>query len=130
MEYGKGTIILKHGIIFKDSQTPDPRYCHPAMIAIATDSITDETYYLTLTSQIHNYAIYEDAYYLLGQDIFQTVSLDKPSMINLRNIYKERIFEKIVGGLPPKLYKDVMRKFKLYQGSHPDPLFEELKPWI
>ena len=127
MEYGKGTIILKQGIIFKDNQTRDSKICHPAMIAIATDSITDETYYLTMTSQVQKYALYEDRYYLLGTDLFESVNLDRPSMINLQNIYKERIRENKVGGLPPRLYKDVIRKFKAYQEENPDPLYTELK---
>ncbi|WP_274939993.1 hypothetical protein [Chordicoccus furentiruminis] len=127
MEYGKGTIILKQGIIFKDNQSRDSKICHPAMIAIATDSITDETYYLTMTSQVHKYAIYEERYFLLGQDLFEIANLDRPSMINLQNIYKERIREKKVGGLPPRLYREVIRKFKQYQETSPDPLYAELK---
>lgn len=130
MKYGKGTIILKKGIIFKNDQSRDPKICHPAMLVIATDSITDETYYLTMTSQVQLYALYEDRFFLLGTDLFKAVNLERPSLINLQNIYKDYVTEKKVGGLPPKLYKDVIRKFKEYQEKRPDPLFDELKMFV
>ena len=130
MEYGKGTIILKRGIIFKDNQLRDSKYCHPAMIAIATDSITNETFYLTMTSQIQKYVLYEEQYYLLGSDTFQIVNLDRPSMINLKNIYKEQINDRKVGGLPPQIYKQVIKKFKRCQEIAPDSLYEELKQYL
>lgn len=130
MEYGKGTIILKRGIIFKDTYTRDSKSCHPAMVAIATDNITDDTYYLTITSQVQKYTFDDECYYLLGKDLFESVNLDRPSMINLKNIYKDRVDEKKVGGLPPSLYKDVIRKFKKFQDSNPDPLYSELKTYL
>ncbi len=132
MEYGKGTIILKRGIVFKDNQLRDSKVCHPAMVAIATDSITGETYYLTMTSQVHKYALYEERYFLLDEETlnFASISLDRPSMVNLQNIYKEYVNDKKVGGLPPRLYKAVMRKFMAYQEKNPDPLYEELKMYI
>ena len=35
MNYDKGNVIEKRGIIFKDTYTPDPKGKHPVMIAIA-----------------------------------------------------------------------------------------------
>ncbi len=130
MEYGKGTIILKHGIVFKDMQTRDSKICHPAMIALETDIYTGETYYLTMTSQVQKYLIYEEKYFLLDDEMIGEIKLDRPSMINLENIYRETINERKVGGLPPKLYKAVIRKLKKYQEEHPDPLYEDLKMHI
>ena len=130
MEYKKGTIVLKQGIIFKDNWERDSKICHPAMIAIATDNITDETYYLTMTSQVEKYLLYEDDYFLLDDDMIERVHLERPSMINLRNIYKDIIEDKTVGGLPPQLYKETINKLKMCQNKNPDPLYEELKPYI
>ncbi len=129
MEYKKGAIVLKSGTIF-DNGDVDPRSCHPTLIPIGRDSITDDVYYLIITSKVGKYAFYEEKFYLIDEDMVDEVHLEVPSMINLEEIHKDREFINIVGGLPPYMYKDVIRKFKVYQEKHPHKLYEEVKNLI
>lgn len=74
--------------------------------------------------------MYEDKFYLIDEDLVEAVHLEVPSMINLEEIHKDRKFIDTVGGLPPFLYKDVIRKFKTYQEKHPHRYYGELKSLI
>ena len=68
MNYDKGNVIEKRGIIFKDDFTPDPKGKHPAMIAIAVTEDNQHMYFLTLTSQTDKYFArpdMKDRYFLL-----------------------------------------------------------------
>ena len=129
MEYKKGSIVLKSGTVF-DNGDVDPRPCHPSFIPISRDDLTDDVYYLVITSKVGKYTRYEDKYYLIDEDLVEAVHLEVPSMINLEEIHKDRKFIDTVGGLPPFLYKDVIRKFKVYQENHPHRYYEELKSLI
>lgn len=126
MEYKKGSIVLKSGTVF-DNGDVDPRPCHPTLIPIGRDSVTDDVYYLIITSKVSKYAFYEEKFYLIDEDMVDTAHLEVLSMINLAEIHKDREFIDTVGGLPPFMYKDVIRKFKAYQEAHPHKYYEEVK---
>lgn len=127
MEYGKGTIVLVEHQVFKDDGSRDPKFCHPAVIVLATDLYSGETYYLTMTSQIGKYVTYEEQYFLIEGDMAERSHLKKPSMVNLANIYRAKINERISGGLEPRDYKAMIAKFKAYQAKRPDPYYQEIK---
>ena len=129
MEYKKGSIVLKSGMVF-DNGDVDPRPCHPTLIPIGRDSVTDDVYYLIITSKVGKYAFYEDKFYLIDEEMVDAAHLEVPSMINLAEIHKDRKFIDTVGGLPPFMYKDVIRKFKAYQEAHPHKYYEEVKAFI
>ena len=74
--------------------------------------------------------MFEDKYYLIDEDLVEAVHLEVPSMINLEEIHKDRKFIDTVGGLPPFLNKDVIRKFKAYQEEYPHRYYGELKSLI
>lgn len=80
MEYKKGSIVLKSGTVF-DNGDVDPRPCHPSFIPIARDDLTDDVYYLVITSKVGKYTRYEDKYYLIDEDLVEAVHLEVPSMI-------------------------------------------------
>lgn len=130
MKYRSGTIVYKEGIIFKRTQEKDPKTSRPILIPIASNSTTNNTYFLLLTSETKWYLVHDEAYYLIGEKAFSHIKLKKPSLINLQDIYKENVDEEIEGGLPPRIYREVIEKFKQYQEEHPDELYEELKPLL
>ena len=129
MEYKKGSIVNKSGTVF-DNGDVDPRFSHPTLIPIARDNVMDDVYYLIITSKVGKYNLYEEQFYLIDEDMVEMAHLDSPSMVNLREIHKTRDFGKIKGGLPPFLYKEVIRKFKAYQELHPHEHYEEVKNLI
>ena len=129
MDYGKGTIIFATRTKFGDNGQYDNRKGHPGMIPIASDDISNETYYLMLTSNVSRINIYPDQYYDLS-DIWEEVHLEKPSLINLQYIYKGHISGDKLGGLMPKIYKDVIRRLKKYQEENPCELYDEIKSKI
>ena len=99
------------------------------MIPIAIDDFSDEIYYLLLTSNIGRAQIYPDQYYDLS-DHWEEVGLQKPSLINLQHIYKGNGGMKTIGGLWPRLFKDVIRRLKEYQNMNPSKYYEEIKNLI
>ncbi len=126
MNYGKGTIIFARRTKFADNGQYDNRAGHPGMIPIASDDISDETYYLMLTSNVGRKNLYPEQYYDLSE-VWEQIPLEKPSLINLENIYKGRISGDKLGGLWPQLYKDVIRELKRYQEEHPCENYEKIK---
>ena len=126
MNYGKGTIIFATRTVFADNGQYDNRPGHPGMIPIASDDISNETYYLILTSNIGRLNICPEQYYDLSE-VWKEIPLEKPSLINLQNVYKGHISGDKLGGLWPRLYKDVIRAFKIYQEEHPCDLYDEIK---
>jgi len=129
MNYGKGTIVFATRTRFADNGQYDNRSGHPGMLPIASDDVTDETYYLMLTSNVARINIYPEQYYDLTE-VWEQIPLEKPSLINLQNIYKGHITSDKLGGLWPQLYKDVIRKLKEYQNQHPCENYEEIKSRI
>lgn len=129
MEYKKGSIVLKSGTVF-DNGDIDPRPCHPTLIPLASDNITDDVYYLVITSNISKYLLYESKFYLIDEEMIEEAHLIVPSMINLAEIHKDRNFISTVGGLPPRLFKSVISKFKAYQDEHPHKYYNEIKAYI
>jgi hypothetical protein len=129
MNYDKGDVIEKRGIIFKDTYTPDPKGKHPVMIAIAVSKDNQSMYYLTLTSQVDKYfdnPEFQSMYQLIKKTSYNM--LRKTSMVNLANIYKDTVSnENPVAYIQPDEYKKLIRKFKEYQGKHPDEYYEEIK---
>lgn len=129
MKYGKGTIVFTTRTIFADSGKYDNRSGHPGMITIATDDVSDESYYLMLTSNLTKKIIYPDQYYDLSE-VWEQIPLNKPSLINLETIYKGRITGDKLGGLWPQLYKDVIKELKEYQKDNPCENYEIIKDRI
>lgn len=125
MNYGKGTIIFARRTKFADNGRYD-RTGHPGVLPIASDDMTDETYYLMLTSQVGKKFAYPDQFYDLSE-VWEEVHLKKPSLINLANIYVGRVSGDKMGGLMPQLYKDVIRKLKAYQNEHPCENYDLIK---
>ena len=126
MEYKKGTITRKKGTRFKDNGQIDPRpNGHPVMIPLASDDISMSTYYLMIDSHPEKYVRFGNAYYTIED--WEDVHLEMPSVVNLKTIYKDHVNEKVLGGFPPRSYKDVIRAFKEYQEEHPDEYYEEIK---
>ena len=131
MNYDKGNVIEKRGIIFKDDFTPDPKGKHPAMIAIAVTEDNQHMYFLTLTSQTDKYFArpdMKDRYFLLKKTAYNM--LKKTSLVNLQNIYKEPVSNEIpVAFVQPDEYKKLIRKFRDWQeaADMPDEYYEELK---
>ncbi len=134
MDYDKGDVIEKRGIIFKDDFTPDPQGKHPAMITIAVTEDNQYMYFLTLTSQTDKYferPEWQDMYFLLKKNEYNM--LRKSSLVNLQNIYKEPIAnDNPVAFVQPNEYKKLIRKFKNWQESSdsPDEYYEEIKPLL
>ena len=57
--------------------------------------------------------------------------LRKSSLVNLQNIYKERVAnDQPVAFVQPDEYKKLIRKFKEYQEQNPDEYYEEIKGLI
>ncbi len=129
MNYDKGNIIEKRGIIFKDTYTPDPKGKHPAMITIAVSEDNKYMYYLTLTSQVDKYfekPELKNKYQLIKKTSYNM--LKKTSLINLANIYKDTVSnDNPVAYIQPDEYKKLIRKFKEYQENNPDEYYEEIK---
>lgn len=125
MSYKKGTIIFARRTIFADNGQYDLTG-HPGLIPVAIDDYTDEMYYLLLTSNVSRILAFPNQYYDLS-NCWERVNLKKPSLINLRYIYKEHASGKKIGGLDPRTYKDVIRKLKIYQNEHPCEYYEEIK---
>ena len=126
MKYGKGTIIFARRTRFEDNGEYDNRSGHPGMIPIASDDITEDTYFLMLTSNTLKKESFPDQYYDLS-DHWKEVHLKKPSLINLKYIYKGHVSGEKLGGLTPQLYKDVIREFKKYQEKYPSENYGEIK---
>lgn len=126
MEYKKGTVTRKKGTRFKDNGQIDPRpNGHPVMIPITSDNLCDTTYYLMIDSHPEKYVKYGNAYFNIED--WADVHLAVPSVVNLKVIYKDNVNERILGGFPPKSYKELIRAFKEYQEEHPDEYYDELK---
>lgn len=129
MNYNKGDVIEKRGIVFKDTYTPDPEGKHPAMIAIAVSEDSQFMYYLTLTSQVDKYfenPHFKDQYFLIKKTPYNM--LKKTSLINLANIYKNSITNDTpVAFVQPDEYRKLVQKFKNYQSQNPDEYYEEIK---
>lgn len=134
MNYDKGNVIEKCGIIFKDDFTPDPKGKHPAMIAIAVTEDSQFMYFLTLTSQTDKYferPEWKDMYFLLKKTEYN--KLKKSSLVNLQNIYKEPVTNnQPVAFVQPDEYKKLIRKFIAWQESLdiPDEYYNEIKPLL
>lgn len=126
MKYGRGTIVFVRRTKFADNGKYDNRSGHPGILPIASHDISSETYYLLLTSNVGRKLIYPDQYYDLSDD-WEKVKLKKPSLINLKDIYKGRIEGDKLGGLYPQLYREVISELKAYQEIHPCKLYEEIK---
>lgn len=126
MNYGKGTIIYVARTKYGDNNRYDIRNGHPGMLPIAYDDIMQEAYYLMLTSNVHRYALYEEEYYSLV-DVWESIPLKKPSLINLKYIYKSKVDSGKLGGLPPGLYKGVIEKLKRYQEKNPCEHYAEIR---
>ena len=124
-KYGKGTIVNHKGT-FPDG-TPDVTG-HPVLLTLAVDELTGETYFLTITSQDRHYNAYPDEYYPLD-DCWEELGLKKPSYINLKNLRQDKIDGAPITGLPPQLFKNVVRCFKDFQEkqSIPCKYYEEVK---
>ena len=129
MNYDKGNVIEKRGIIFKDTYTPDPKGKHPVMIVIAVSEDNQYMYYLTLTSQVDKY--FDDPELRAQYQLIKKTSynmLKKTSMVNLANIYKDSVSNDTpVAYIQPDEYKKLIRKFKEYQEKNPDEYYEEIK---
>ena len=129
MNYDKGNVIEKRGIIFKDTYTPDPRGKHPAMIAIAVSEDNQYMYYLTLTSQVDKYFDNPDMmqqFQLIKKTSYNM--LRKTSLVNLANIYKDPVSNDTpVAYIQPDEYKKLIRKFREYQEKNPDEYYDEIK---
>ena len=134
MNYDKGNVIEKRGIIFKDTFTPDPKGKHPAMITIAVSEDNQYMYFLTLTSQVDKYfekPEWRDCYFLLKKTSYNM--LKKTSLINLQNIYKEAISNDApVAFIQPDEYKKIIRKLKEWQekAENQDEFYQEIKPLL
>ncbi len=126
MEYGKGTIVLQSRSRFADGSY-DPHGCRPTVIALASDSITDETYYLLITSQVRHYLTHPDEYFSLEEELWRDVGLMYPSLIKLDKVHKGHVSGDKEGGLPPNVYKQMIRKLKEYKAEHPDENYDEIK---
>lgn len=129
MAYRKGSIEIQTDTRFKDNNKFDCRPCHPAVLPIASGYPAGEVYYLLVTSNVGRYLVFEDQYYSLA-DVWREAGLTKPSLINLQRIYKTSKPGNVVAGLPPKVYKDMIRKLKAYQDKNPDPLYEEIRAYL
>lgn len=129
MRYDKGNVIDKRGIIFKDTNTPDPKGSHPAMIAIAVSDDNQYMYFLTLTSQVnkyHDHPEYREKYMLIKKTAYNM--LKNTSLVNLQNIYKDVVTDELpVAFIQPKEYQQLIKKFKQYQSVHPDEYYDEIK---
>ncbi len=134
MNYDKGNVIEKRGIIFKDDFTPDPKWKHPAMITIAVTEDNQYMYFLTLTSQTDKYfdrPEWKDKYFLLKKTEYNM--LKKSSLVNLQSIYKEPVAnDHPVAFVQPNEYKKLIKKFVSWQEStdEPDEYYEEIKPLL
>lgn len=129
MNYDKGNVIEKRGIIFKDTYTPDPKGKRPAMITIAISEDNQYMYYLTLTSQVDKYfdnPELKDQFQLIKKTQYNM--LQKTSLVNLANIYKDTVSdESPIAYIQPDEYNKLIRKFKEYQNQHPDEYYDEIK---
>ena len=134
MNYDKGNIIEKRGIIFKDDFTPDPKGKQPAMITIAVTEDNKYMYFLTLTSQTDKYfdrPEWKDKYFILKKTEFNM--LKKTSLVNLQNIYKEPVANDYpVAFVQPDEFKKLIRKFIAWQEltEEPDEFYDEIKPLL
>ncbi len=126
MQYGKGSILLTSRAQFTDGSY-DPHYLRPAMLALASDDISNETYFLLITSQVERYIAYPDEYFLLGEDLREQIRLRKPSLIKLDKVHKGKVSGNPTGGLPPQIYKAVIKKLGTYKEKHPDIIYDEIK---
>ncbi len=126
MKYGKGCIVMVSRSQFADGSY-DPHMERPAMITLATDDYTDETYYLLITSQLRHFNAYPEAYFPLAESIWKEVGLKKPSLIKLYKVHKGMVNGKKKGGLEPALYREVIAKLKEYKEAHPDPIYDEIR---
>ena len=52
------------------------------------DDLTDDVYYLIITSKVGKYTMFEDKYYLVDEDLVEAVHLEVPSMINLKRFIR------------------------------------------
>lgn len=129
MKYKKGTLVFAERTVFADNGRYDNRFGHPAMIPIAVDDFCNEIYYLLLTSNIGRVNLYPDQYYDLS-DCWEEAGLQKPSLINLQHIYKGSGNMRTIGGLWPRLFKDVIKKLKEYQNMNPSKYYEEIRNLI
>ena len=129
MNYDKGNVIEKRGIIFKDTYTPDPKGKRPAMITIAISEDNQYMYDLTLTSQVDKYfdnPELKDQFQLIKKTQYNM--LQKTSLVNLANIYKDTVSdESPIAYIQPDEYNKLIRKFKEYQNQHPDEYYDEIK---
>lgn len=131
MNYDRGNVIEKRGIVFKDDFTPDPKGIRPAMITIAVTEDNQFMYYLTLTSQTDKYferPEWKDMYFLLKKT--ESNKLKYSSLVNLQNIYKEPVSDdQPIAFVQPDEYKKLVRKFIAWQESLdiPDEYYNEIK---
>ena len=134
MNYDRGNVIEKRGIVFKDEFTPDPMGKHPAMIAIAVSEDNNYMYFLTLTSQVDKYFEYpinKERYFLIKSNEYNR--LKKTSLVNLLNIYKEPVSNEYpVAFIQEYEYKKLIKQFVRWQEStsSPDEYYRELKPLL
>ena len=130
MEYKKGTIVMKKNIIFKDNGRADNKFSRPVALPIAKSEFDDLFYFLTITSSDKTYLNNSDNFYPIEPVKGKTGELKKPSYVNIDCIYKESANEvtHIFAGLPPMVFRDLIRTLKEHQEAKetPDDLYLEI----
>ena len=131
MQYEKGNVIVKYNLVFKDTYTSDPKGKRPVMIAIATSKDNQYMYFLSLTSQVQKYVDNKNRKVIAENFYIKNTpenKLYKESLINIKNIYKEKIGTKMpVASIEPIEYDKLIEKFVNYQRINPDEYFDEIK---
>lgn len=126
LEYKKGNIVLQSETRFSDGSF-DPHAFRPAVVMLPSDSYAQDTYYLLATSQVKHLLKDPDAYYAMTEEEWREAGFKRPTLIKLDKMHKRQITGQKKGGLPPKIYKGLIRQLKQYKDEHPDPVYEEIR---
>ena len=123
-------VIAKSNHRFKDTGELDVKVVRNCLVMLVSTGA--DVYYLTLATHNKNvmeaYQKHPDSNYLLAKK--KCEGLKETSLVNLSSIYKGNISGKLVVVIPSDEYRKMIKKFKRWQESNPDELYDEIKSML
>ena len=123
-------VIKTSDFRFKDTGELDLKPARLCLVMLVGRD--DDVYYLTLATHNGNvmekYQKYPECNYLLTKE--KCEGLPKTSLVNLQSIYRGDIGSNYIVMVPSEEYEKMMQKFKRWQETNPDDLYEEVRPML
>ena len=126
MEYESGSVIRVKNIKFKGTEKLDLHiHGRPVLIPHEVAFADDYHYYLTLSTQVHNYTKDKERYYLLKA--MRNCGLPEPCIVDLKYSYRHKKNNCICREpIPNHLLDKVIERAKFYKEKESDEDYLEL----